>query len=403
VALSVPTTQTVSDNIIAAVEASIGKSIPLLPKSFTRVLSKALAGVFILTYKYGAWSLLQQFVEHASFRETEVNGRKFTPLIEWGRLVGAGDPVIATNAEFEVTFDVLNEDSSTVPAGKQLVHPSSGIIYITLAAVVLDDSPKLVDVLAASDPDGNGGSGVQGNRAEGDTLKWANPIPQLSTLGGTVTATAPAVTAADAETEAAYRARVVDRFQARPQGGAYADYRIWGTEEVGIINIYPYTGSVPGQVDVYVEATVASSGDADGIPTAAQIGAVEALIEYDSSGIALRRPVSAYVNVVEITRQPFGVTVYGLAADDEPATKATIEASVDDWFRSREPFIVGLSVLPRQDRVTVSAVSGVVDEAVSAEGATVTSVEVTLSGSPIIAYTLDLGQKAKSDGVDYVT
>lgn len=399
-ALSVPSTQTVSDNIIAAVEASIGKTIPLLPKSFTRVLSKALAGVFILTYKYASWSLLQQFVEHASFRPTVVNGRTFTPLIEWGRLVGLGDPDIATNAQLNLQFDVLNPDSSTLPAGSQLVHPSSGVIYITLTSVLLDSSSEVVEVLAASDPDGNGGSGTPGNRDNGDILKWANPLPQLSTVGAEVTSTS--VTAADGELEATYRERVVVRFSARPQGGAYADYRTWGTEEVGIINIYPYTGVTPGQVDVYIEATEASSGSADGIPTDAQVDAVAALIELDSSGIALRRPVSAFVNPLKISRQPFDVKVFGLVADDPVATKATIDASLDDFLRSREPFIVGLSVLPRKDRVTVSAISGVVDEAASAEGATVNAVEVSVAGQPITVWTLDFGQKAKSNPAVYV-
>jgi len=401
VALSVPSTQTVSDNIIAAVEASIGKTIPLLPKSFTRVLSKALAGVFILTYKYGASSLLQQFVAYASFRETTVNGVKLTPLIEWGRLIGVGDPVIATSAEMTVSFDVLDEDSSTVPAGTQLVHADTGIIYITLTAVVLDATPKEVDVLAASDPDGNSGAGVQGNRDDGDILKWANPKPQLSTVGATVTSDPRITTAADAETEAAYRDRVVTKFGARPQGGAYADYSVWGNEAAGVINIYPYTGVSPGTVDVYVEATVASS-DEDGAATFDQRQEVADLIELDDSGLALRRPVSAYVNFPEpITRQPFAVDVAGLVATDDVATKATIEAALSDFFFAREPFITGLSVLPRTDRVTLAAVSGVVDEAVSAEGATMTGVTLSIGGGDITAYTLDHGQKAKLSQVTY--
>ena len=50
--LSTPTTQEVGDNIIAQLEASLNQSIPLLPKAFVRVLAKALAGVFILLYKF---------------------------------------------------------------------------------------------------------------------------------------------------------------------------------------------------------------------------------------------------------------------------------------------------------------------------------------------------------------
>lgn len=390
-ALDVPSTQTVADQIIAAVESEFGKSISLLPKSFTRVLSKALAGLWTITYKYSAWTHLQKYVAYASFSETEVNGRKLRPLVEWGRLIGVGDPTAATNAQLTVSFGVLNTDSSTLPAGTQLVHPSSGVIYITMADVVLDTSSESVNVLAASDPDNNSGVGTIGNRANGDVLKWANPIAQLDTAGATVTATV--VTAANGETEEAYRARIVDRFAGRAEGGAYSDYRVWATEVSGIINAYVYTGDSPGIVDVFIEASVPSSNE-DGIPTEAQKDAVEAAIHLTSGGLASRRPVSAFVNVEKISRQGFGVTVNSLSpADDE--IKTGIEQALDDYFRGREPFILGLTRLPRLDRITIGAVSGVVDETAAGYGASVDSVEVTLNGTPITAITLGKGQKAK--------
>ena len=398
-ALSVPSTQTVSDQIIAAIESEIGKSISLLPKSFTRVLSKALAGLWTITYKYTAWSHLQKYVAYASFNETEVNGRKLRPLVEWGRLVGVGDPVAATNAQLTVSFGVINTDSSTLPAGSQLVHPSSGVIYITMSDVSLDADPETVNVLAASDTDNGGGAGVIGNRNVGDVLQWANPIAQLNTVGATVTGST--VTAADAETEDAYRARVVDRFAGRAEGGAYSDYAIWATEVNGIINAYVYRGPLDyGTVDVYIEADEASSNE-DGIPTDAQKAAVEASIEQTSGGLASRRPVSAYVTVRKISRQGYDVTVNGLATEDD-ATKAAIDQALDDYFRGREPFILGLSKLPRLDRVTVAAVSGVVDETAAAFGATVTSATLALSGGAITADTLGEGQKAKlNSGATY--
>lgn len=394
---STPTTQQVADAIVATIETEISRSIPLLPKSFTRVLCKALAGFFILVYRYAGWSLLQQFAQHASFRETTVNGRKLTPLIELGRLVGAGNPVAATSARLDVSFDVLS-GGSTLPAGRQLIYPDSGVVYITESAVTLLGGTESVSVLASSDPDGNGGTGVQGNRATGDVLKWANAVPQVSEVGATVTATL--TTAADAETEDAYRKRVVEAFGARAQGGAYADYRIWGSEDPGILNIYPYTGRAPGTVDVYVEATVASSNE-DGIPSQDQLDAVEALIEYDSSGIATRRPVTARVNPHKITRQGFDVVVDSLVATDTVAAQDSIREALDDFLRAREPYISGLSALPRQDRVTAASVAGVVDEAAATVGATVGTVELSLGGTPIIAYTLGQGQKAKLNNVNY--
>ena len=103
-ALETPTTSQINDNIVAQMQASINQSIPLLPKSFIRVLSKVLAGVFVLLYKYGGFAHLQMFVRTASTKETEINGQTLVPLIEWGRLVGVGDPIAATSAELEVTI-----------------------------------------------------------------------------------------------------------------------------------------------------------------------------------------------------------------------------------------------------------------------------------------------------------
>lgn len=391
-ALSVPKTKEISDTLIATIGLELGKTIPLLPKSFSRVLAKALSGVFILTYRYAGFALLQQFAQHASFRQTTVNGQNIIPLVLWGRLVGVGDPVAATNARLQVQFDVINQDASTLPAGRQLVHPGSGVVYILEQDVVLSASPITANVVAASDPDGNGGAGIVGNRNVQDDLEWANPIPQVSSEGAAVTNIL--FTAADAETEDAYRSRVVERFAARAEGGAYSDYRDWATELNGILNAYVYTGTDPGTVDVYIEATVASS-DEDGVATLAQQNAVAALIEADSSGLASRRPVSALVTVWPIFRQGYDVQITGLTSTDVEGTKAAIKEALDDYFRTLAPFITGLSNLPRRDRVTQGAVAGVVDETAAAFGATVSSVTLQKNGSTIGADTLGKGQKAK--------
>src|SRR5690606_29393047 len=141
-----------------------------------------------------------------------------------------------------------------------------------------------------------------------------------------------------------YRGRLIRRLQRRPQGGAYADYQAWGEEVPGILNVYPYPSATPGEVDVYVEATVESSRGPDGIPTPAQLAAVEASTEFDEAGLASRRPVNAAVNVYPITRQSFDVVLGGLDASEvdggEPAVLEAIEEGEDDWLRARVPFLV---------------------------------------------------------------
>jgi uncharacterized phage protein gp47/JayE len=392
-ALVTPTTQQVSSNVIGQLETAISQTIPLLPKSFTRVLAKVIAAVYIVLYKYAGFNLLQQFVSTASFEQTEVNGTLLVPLIEWGRLVGVGDPLPATQAELELEVTVLAAVGS-LAGGTQLVYAPTGVVYLTTAPVVLALPTITVNAIASSDQNNGDGSGTIGNLEPGQVLQFASSPPNVAT---NATVTGSAVVGAEGESEDTYRARVLRRCQRRPQGGAYADYQSWGTEVAGIRNVFPYTGNNPGEVDVYVEAEAGP----DGIPSAPQLAAVLDSIYFDPNeapsptGLANRRPANAAVNVLPITRTGFDVDITGFDAVDPAAVLASMELGVDEFLRTREPFIVGLSSLPRLDRVTQGAVGGVINEIAESNGATVASVTLRRLGIVITEYTLGRGELAK--------
>lgn len=396
--LQTPTTKQISDNIIAQLEASLNQTIPLLPKSFLRVLAKALAGVFVLLYKYGGFMFLQIFVRTASASDTTVNGQVVNPLTEWGRLIGVGDPAPATSAELLIDITVENQ-TGILPSNTQLVNTSNGVTYITIGAVQLNAPTVKATIRAASDQAGGGGAGAIGNLDPGAIVSFANPLANVARNAVVVSQT---VTGADGESIDAYRERIIDRFQKRPQGGAYADYEQWGEEPAGIINVYPYTSDCPGQVDVYVEATPESSGDPDGIPTAAQLQEVLDSIELDQDGRATRRPANALANTFPITRTGFDVRVTGLQVDNLAQVQQSITQAIEEYFLDREPFIEGLSVLPRRDRVTRSAVGGVVDDIVSANGGIFSSVIITQNAINVELYSLGIGEKAKAATVTFV-
>lgn len=392
-ALTTPTTQQVASNIIGQLETAISQTIPLLPKAFSRVLAKVLAAVYIVLYKYAGFSLLQQFISSAAFEETEVNGQIIRPLVEWGRLVGAGDPIAATQAELTLTVTVLNQVGS-LAGGSQLLYAPTGIVYLTTAAVLLDAATVSVTARASSDQDNGDGAGTIGNLEPGQVLQFASPLPNVAT---NATVTGSAVVGADAETEDAYRARVLRRCQRRPQGGAYADYQAWGTEVAGIRNVFPYTGNLPGEVDVYVEATAGP----DGIPSSPQLDAVRDSIDFDPNeapsptGLANRRPANAAVNVLPILRTGFDIDISGFLATDTAAVLAAMEQGVDEFLRAREPYIVGLSSLPRLDRITQGAIGGVINEIAESNGASVASVTLRRASIVITQYTLSRGELAK--------
>lgn len=398
--LQTPTTSEINSNIISSLQASLNQTIPLLPKSFLRVIAKVFAGVFIILYKYGGFIFQQMFVSSASDQETTVNGKVLTPLTEWGLLVGVGSPTAATQAELLIDITVENQVGS-LPAGSQLLGLTNGVTYITLAAVTLDAATVQATVRAVSDQSGGDGSGAIGNLDPGATLSFANP---LANVARETTVDSQTVTGANAETTDAYRQRVLDKFQKRPQGGAYADYQQWATEVEGIINAYPYTSEDPGQVDVYNEATVASSGNPDGIPTPAQLTAVEESIELDENGLATRRPAGALVNVHPITRTGFDAQVLGIVADDVAQVQADLTAAITEFFTNAEPFICGLSKPPRKDRITRSALIGLAEDIVTAANGRFSTATFAVNGvgGSLEEYVLQEGEKAKAVDITFV-
>ena len=391
-ALATPTTQEIDAAIIAQLEASLNQTIPLLPKSFLRVLARTLAGVFIILYKYSGFTFLQIFVQSATIQETEINGRTLSPLIQWGRLIGVGDPAPATNAELKTTITVT-EQTGSLPSGTALIGATNGVTYLTIGIVALDASTVTANIRASADQGGGDGSGAIGNLLNGATVNFVNPLPNV--LRNTIVLST-ITTGADGEDAEVYRQRVLDRFQKRPQGGAYADYEAWAEEPAGILNAYPYTSDCPGQVDVYIEATVESSGSPDGIPTPAQLDeALQSIIFDPVTGIPNRRPANALANTFPITRVEFDVTVLGVTVSNPTEVQAQITQAITDYFIEREPFIVGLSVSPRTDRITSAAIIGIVEDIVNASNGVFSTVVISVSGTPTTLFSLGIGEKAK--------
>jgi len=394
-ATGTPTTEQVADNIVAQIEAQISQTVPLFPKAFIRVMAKAMAAVYVILYKYGGFTFLQMFVSTASDKPTTINGRIITPLREWGRLVGIPDPKAATQAELTVTVAVTNQ-TGFLRSGSQLLGQTNGVTYLTSGDVLLDAPTVNVVVRAAGDQQGGDGSGTIGNLSAGAVMSFANPLPNVARDAVVLNAV---TTGAGAETTAAYRQRTLDRFQKRPQGGAYADYEQWGEEAEGVANVYPYTSQCPGQVDVYVE----SATEPDGIPTTAQLQAVLDIINLDQNGLATRRPATALVNTFPIIRPPFDVQVAGISVPGSlAAVQAQITEATTEYFLSRAPYIVGLDVGVRVDIITQTELGGVVSDIVSAAGGLFSSVAIRKAGLPVSIYVLGVGEKAKLGAISYV-
>lgn len=393
-----PSVSELHATLSSLIQARLNEASPVLPKMFTAAFALVLSAVAKKLYNYGGFNALQPFVRTASYRQTTINGRQIVPLVELGVLVGVGTPRAATQAELSVQLTILNP-VGTLPAGEKLLSPSTGVTYMTVGSTVLSGATTTARVRAVSDRTDTQGAGVQGNLDAGSPLVFIRPIDSVSSDAIVVDTL---VTGTNAETEAVYRQKVIDRFQKKPQGGAYADYEMWAEEVPGIINAYPYRNNItPHVVDVYCEATPESAGNADGIPTAAQLLAVGESIDYDVGGMASRRPVSAVVNPLPITKSAFNVTVTGLTVPTNLGqTQEDVNDVIEIAFNQAEPYIAGLSVGRRREKITRSALIGLVEDVVTAAGGEFGTVTFQLDGVAVNleSYSLGYGEKAKLNG-----
>ena len=389
-----PTTKQVSDNIVAQIGAQLAQTVPFFPKSFIRVMARALAGLIVVLYKYAGFIWLQLFVRTASDDETTINGRVVRPLREWGALVGIPEPKAASQAELTVNVAVTNQ-TGFLRTGSQLIATSTGVTYVVTGDVALDAASVAAIVRAAGDQQGGDGAGTIGNLPNGTQLQFANPLPNV---GRAAEVTGQVTTGADGEDVEAYRQRILDRFQKRPQGGAYADYEQWGEEAAGALNVYPYAGD-PGVVLLYVE----SSTTPDGVPTPAELQAVLDVVNFDQNGLATRRPAGTLPIALPIARLLVNVSIAGLTVPtDLPGVRSRITAALTEFLRGREPFIPGLSVGARVDDVGVMTLASVISSVVAPAGGTFTGLTMSVGGAPTSLYLLGEGEKVGLGVISYV-
>lgn len=375
--------------IINQLEAQIGKTVPILPKSFIRILAKVLSGTWIINYQAANWMFLQWFVSTACYCDITVLGKTINPLIEWGRLVGAGDPIPATQAQLEIDL-VVNSIGETLYAGTQFISTLNNVIYITEENYTLSANPTTVQVTAVT-------AGIIGNIEVADVL---TTVTTLGIIDNDAPVSSIVTTAIDQESETDYRKKVKERFSQQPQGGALADYRNWAADVAGVWQTYPYSGDTPNDVLIFV------AGDPDIYPdriaNSALLLAVGDAIDYDPiTGDADRRPMGAivdpdgdgsYTNITSITPVEFDVTITGASSI---AYNSEIKTDLEEYMLEREAYIQGLSRLPKKDKITQSNIIGIVNSILNSNSETFLNAVIYESSVQTSSYTLNQGELAK--------
>lgn len=388
------TVEEVQTLLINSFQEEFNKKIKILPKSFIVILSKVIAGVFVVLYKLVGWYFLQLYPETADWEEVTILGVKLRPLVKLGVMFGVGNPFSGTAWEGIAEVDVV-VSSSVLYSGTQLKSAVSGKLYFVAETQTLKESVEKIKLECFE-------SGTAGTLAKNDVLNFVSP---LGFVKQEVEVFESVKAGLDDESEVSYRNRVINRFRMQPQGGSLADYRIWASEVSGVLNVYPYNDEdLPGGVLLYVSGV--SGIYEDRIPDTGLLKAVGMACTYDSeTGLATRKPLTAvldpqndesFTNVRPISVKKFDIVIRGVSGSESADFAKLVKPALENYFLERDLFIRGLSIDNKKNNlISKNHIISVVNQVAVSVKASFETAEIRFNGSVISSYVLDKGELSK--------
>lgn len=265
-----PSLTSIKESIEKNIEARLFDKLALLRNAVLRVLARVFAGAIHGNYGYLEWLSKQLFVTTAETFWLNQKGKM------WG--VSRRPGSYATGS---VRFSGTTGISIPIDT---LVQSEAGVEYLTTAGGVL--AGGLLTLAVQCEVDGEIGN-FDKDVSPTPTFQLVTPIAGINDTVDLITDMTGGV---DAESDDAYRARILQRIQQIPAGGSAADYVRWALEVPGVERAWCFPlADGPGTV-----ATVITASGADPAPSGALLTEVQNYIE------ALR-PVTAEQRVASIT------------------------------------------------------------------------------------------------------
>jgi uncharacterized phage protein gp47/JayE len=317
-----PTLKEIETRIRADLKAHLPESDPELRRGNLQVLSRVEAAAVHGLYGLAESIALQLMVDTAEAEYLERHAGIWAvyrkPASKAGGqllITGANGHGLGVGAEFKRADDVR---------------------VVSRAEAVIADGEALVDVEAVE-------TGADGN-AEVNTgftlISYANGInPTAKAAAGGLTG------GADAETDAALRARLLKRIQQPPEGGSENDYVAWALQLPGVTRAFAYPNRTgPGTVGLTFLMDDAESGP---IPAAQDLADMADHIE------ALR-PVTAFVQVFACVAVPVAFEIE-LRTKDTAQIREAVTGSLEDLFRYESEPEGGLLISHIREAISTAA------------------------------------------------
>jgi len=322
---AIPTISQLYNEILADLQTEYGVTIPVFGKVFLRAQAAVQAGKLKLFWL--AIAMAQKQITPDTADSVSAGGT----LERWGYLKTGRYPFPASQGKYTVT--VTGSVAAIIPASTTFKSDDSslspGQLFILDNAFTMAGTSQSITLRALT-------PGVDSKLAIGNTLTANAPIINVNAAA---IVTAETVAPTDAETLETYRDKVVESYRLLPQGGAAADYRLWGKENIaGVQQIYPYaTNGEANEVDIYIEAIPADSTDGKGTPTGTIITNV-------TNAIEANRPLAVFdVNYYPVVVKNVKINIAG--STFTTAQKASILTAMTEAIAQIRPFIAGADVV----------------------------------------------------------
>lgn len=235
------------------------------------------------------------------------------------------------------TLDFVGQAGAVIPAGSVLA--AGEIEYETDADVTFSGAIASGAVTALT-------PGLASNLGTGLTVVFVSPVSGVA--ASATVAVGGLAGGADAESDAALRARLLARIRQPPQGGAAHDYEDWALEVPDITRAWVYPDELgPNTVTIRVVSDAAPGGL---IPAAPKIAEVQAWID-------ARRPVSANPTVVAPVAVPLDLSIQLIPSTQ--AIRDAVTAEIADLIRRQA--VPGGTILLSHLREAVSLAAGETD------------------------------------------
>lgn len=313
----IPTIQEIKDRIVTDITGKINQGIPVLPLSFVKVLSSAIASVIFLLYQAILWVYKQIFLVSAEIETVKMHGE-----IVGEKIVPAVSAVILCT--------IPGTTGAWVYAGETFIASNNITYRVTTDTEVIAGNATNVPLLALT-------SGEDGNLDNGEIL---NIVRTNLSLTGTATVTSTQTTGADEQDPTVYTNRVIIRYRTRYITGSTAAYVLNGLECPNFIWIGPYSDpATPNIITIYGRV----DNQPNGIPTITQLQELEHYETYDPvTGKKTRKPPGDILECLPISNRQFDIEVFINAGS--PTINALIETALNNYIYALEPYIEGVSV-----------------------------------------------------------